>query len=81
MRYKIHAGIAVVGLTIALALPTIATTSAANAIAVNTAGGTAPKLGEIVNYKFSTPPMNSGGLKDLADLHGRPVLIEFWGTH
>lgn len=40
----------------------------------------APADGEIVDYKFRTPPMNSFGLKSLAELRGRPLLIEFWGT-
>ncbi len=81
MRHQIHAGIAIVGWTLALTLPPIATASPANAIAINTSGGKAPAAGEIVNHKFSTPPMNAGGVKELADLRGRPLLIEFWGTH
>ena len=72
MRTQIHAGIAAVGLTLALALPSIATAPAA--------GDGAPAPGEIVNHTFSTSPMNSGGLKSLAELRGRPVLIEFWGV-
>ncbi|MEO6709084.1 MAG: hypothetical protein ABI054_02085 [Planctomycetota bacterium] len=79
MRTKIHAGIAAVALTFAFALPTIATTPAGSAVAA-LPGGSAPELGSIVNHTFSTPPMNSGGLKDLTELRGRPVLIEYWGT-
>ncbi len=33
------------------------------------------------DYQFQTPPVNSLGLKSLAELRGKPVLIEFWGTH
>jgi hypothetical protein len=32
------------------------------------------------NYTFRTPPANSQGMKSLADLRGKPVLIDFWGT-
>ena len=35
---------------------------------------------ERAEYTFRTPPLNSMGVKTLADLRGRPVLIEFWGT-
>lgn len=44
----------------------------------------APRLatseGEAKTYTFRTPPANSQGLKSLADLRGKPVLIDFWGT-
>lgn len=40
----------------------------------------APGDGEVIDFKFRTPPMNSYGIKSLAELRGRPLLIEFWGT-
>jgi ABC-type nitrate/sulfonate/bicarbonate transport system substrate-binding protein len=83
MRTQLHAGIALVGLTLALALPTIASTTP---VRTNDAGLSedpppAPAVGTLVEHKFSVSPMNSAGVKDLADLRGRPVLIEFWGVH
>jgi hypothetical protein len=36
--------------------------------------------GESTNYKFSAAPVNSMGVKSMADLLGKPVLIDFWGT-
>lgn len=72
MRIKLLAGTALVGLTLALALPT-------NAVTPGLRYG-APELGAIVDHTFRTSPMNSNGMKSLADLRGRPVLIEFWGT-
>jgi hypothetical protein len=36
--------------------------------------------GESTSYKFSAPPVNSMGVKSMADLLGKPVLIDFWGT-
>ena len=81
MRNQIHAGLALVALTFALAAPTIATTFAANAVGASVGGDVAPADGDIVSYKFHTSPLNSGGLTDLADLRGRPLLIEYWGTH
>ncbi len=39
-----------------------------------------PEVGSVIDFKFSTPPLNSDGMKSLAELRGRPVLIEFWGT-
>ncbi len=80
MRTLIYAGIAAVGLTAMLALPTIATNSTFNTAAPSAITGGAPDAGDIIDHKFATPPMNSGGLSTLADLRGRPLLIEFWGT-
>jgi hypothetical protein len=36
---------------------------------------------EVVAYKFSKPPVNSLGITSMEDLRGKPVLIDFWGTH
>ncbi len=80
MRTMIHAGIAASLLTATLALPTIASNSTSISVAPSAVGGGAPEVGEIVEHKFGTPPMNSGGLSSLADFRGRPLLIEFWGT-
>lgn len=35
---------------------------------------------EVVEYAFREPPVNSAGIGSLADLRGKPVLIDFWGT-
>ena len=32
-------------------------------------------------YKFREPPLNSLGLKSLADLRGKPIVIDFWGRN
>ena len=39
------------------------------------------KLGTRPSYTFSSPLLNGLGVKSLADLQGRPVMVEFWGTH
>lgn len=36
--------------------------------------------GAKVDYRFSTPPVNAAGITSLAELRGKPVLIDFWGT-
>ena len=36
--------------------------------------------GESASYTFRTPPVNSMGVKSMAELRGKPVLIDFWGT-
>jgi len=36
---------------------------------------------EGTRYTFSKAPANSMGVKGMADLRGKPVLIDFWGTH
>jgi hypothetical protein len=39
-----------------------------------------PAEGSVVDYRFSTAPVNAMGIKSLADLRGKPVLVDFWGT-
>jgi hypothetical protein len=36
--------------------------------------------GEPVSHTFREPPVNSLGIRSLAELRGKPVLIDFWGT-
>lgn len=35
---------------------------------------------EANDYTFREPPVNALGVAGLADLRGKPVLIDFWGT-
>ncbi len=48
--------------------------------------GLAPRIasaqagGEGSGYTFQEAPVNSMGVKGMADLRGKPVLIDFWGT-
>ena len=37
-------------------------------------------VGDTPTYAFRTPPLGSLGLTDLAELQGKPLLVEFWGT-
>ena len=37
-------------------------------------------VGDTPTYAFRTPPLNSLGLTNLAELQGKPLLVEFWGT-
>jgi hypothetical protein len=49
--------------------------------AVLTAGNaTGTGSGEEASYTFSKPPVGSLGVQSLAELRGKPVLIDFWGT-
>jgi hypothetical protein len=41
----------------------------------------AVKVGDVPAYTFSNPLMNGQGVKSLADLQGRPVMVDFWGVH
>lgn len=74
MRHLLTASFALAGLALLLAAPSAAR---AGAIAI---GEGAPAIGDVVSYKFRTPPMNSAGATELADFRGRPLLIEYWGT-
>jgi hypothetical protein len=37
-------------------------------------------VGEKVDYKFRQAPVNAMGVTGFADLRGKPVLVDFWGT-
>jgi hypothetical protein len=39
----------------------------------------APVLG--AEYSFREPPLNSLGIKSLAELRGKPIVIDFWGKN
>jgi ABC-type nitrate/sulfonate/bicarbonate transport system substrate-binding protein len=39
------------------------------------------KVGDKMSYTFNQPLLNGQGVKTLADLQGKPVVVEFWGTH
>lgn len=39
------------------------------------------KVGAKMSYSWQKPLTNGQGVKSLADLKGRPVVVEFWGTH
>ena len=40
----------------------------------------APRAGDSTSYTFQMAPVNSLGVKGMADLRGKPVRIDFWGT-
>ncbi|MEZ5978158.1 MAG: hypothetical protein R3F34_08075 [Planctomycetota bacterium] len=37
--------------------------------------------GEHASHTFAKEPVNARALASLEDFKGRPVLVEFWGTH
>ena len=37
-------------------------------------------VGDTPVYKFRQAPVNALGVTSLADLHGKPVVVDFWGT-
>jgi len=37
-------------------------------------------VGDTVDYKFRQAPVNALGIASFADLRGKPVLVDFWGT-
>ena len=45
-----------------------------------TLGAGASVGGDSTSYKFTVAPVHSMGKKSMADLRGKPVLIDFWGT-
>ena len=42
-------------------------------------GGNA-SVGTAVSHEFRSPLLGGMGLRSLSELHGKPVLVEFWGT-
>jgi len=57
---------------LSLALPTFASLATAGD------GGEAP--GAVQDHTFREPPVGAPGVRSLAELRGRPVLVDFWGT-
>lgn len=76
MRQLLTASLALGGLALLLAVQPAATAN----VPAPLLGGEAPEIGTVIDYKFSTPPMNSSGATELSAFRGRPLLIEFWGT-
>jgi hypothetical protein len=37
--------------------------------------------GAKVEYKFRSAPVNALGIASMADLRGKPVMIDFWGKN
>ncbi len=37
--------------------------------------------GEKVDFSFREAPINAAGIKGMADLRGKPILIDFWGKN
>ena len=38
------------------------------------------KTGDVPQYTWRTPLVNGMGVTSLEELHGKPVLLDFWGT-
>lgn len=43
-------------------------------------GHSSASAGDSKNFRFQKAPVNSMGVKSMAELRGKPVLIDFWGT-
>ena len=50
-------------------------------VAANGANAQVANVGDRPKYTWQEPMLNGQGVKSLADMQGRPVLVEFWGTH
>jgi len=46
---------------------------------LTSSAGTEPSTA--VEYSFRNLPLNSLGIKSLAELRGKPVIIDFWGKN
>lgn len=55
---------------------TVTVLAAASALAAQSAD-----VGSKVSYQFREAPMNAQGVRSLADLQGKPTIIEFWGIN
>lgn len=62
-----------------LAFPALAALPLAIA-AASTAPADGVEVGEQVDYTFRSPIVGAMGEASLSDFHGKPVLIDFWGT-
>ena len=53
---------------------------AALCVAFASAGDSHAAAGDSGSYRFQKAPVNSMRVKSMAELRGKPVLIDFWGT-
>ncbi len=37
--------------------------------------------GDVPNFQLGSQSYNTMGAKEAADFRGKPVLVEYWGTH
>mgnify|MGYP001374159051 CR=1 FL=1 len=63
-----------------LLVPVVAASLALSGLALLRSAVPTEAVGAKVDYRFSTAPVNALGLKSLAELRGKPVLVDFWGT-
>lgn len=61
-------------------LTSLALLAGALTMLASPAGAQAAEVGAKPNYSFRETPTNGMGIKNLKELRGKPVLIEFWGT-
>jgi hypothetical protein len=64
-------------MNIATKLAAVGATLAGVALLLANATG----AGDSANYKFSKSPVNAMGVQGIADLRGKPILIDFWGEN
>lgn len=38
------------------------------------------QVGDVIEFTFQSEPAGRAGVASMADLRGKPVLIDFWGT-
>jgi hypothetical protein len=51
------------------------------ASALGTSSSAPVALGTEGDYSFRESPLNSLGVKSLAELRGKPIVIDFWGRN
>ena len=52
----------------------------ASLLALSTHVAARPAGGGAIEHTFKQAPVNALGVTSMADLRGKPVLIDFWGT-
>lgn len=40
-----------------------------------------PEQGSPIDYSFRESPLNALGIKSMAELRGKPTVIDFWGRN
>jgi hypothetical protein len=64
-----------------LSLLSIAVASVVVVVGALLTSSAALEGGGIVEYKFSSPPLHALGIQSMAELRGKPVVIDFWGRN
>ncbi|MBL8858344.1 MAG: hypothetical protein JNL28_07575 [Planctomycetes bacterium] len=62
-------------------LSSVAVAAVACTLWLDASMAAAPAAPLALDYTFRESPLNGNGLKSMAELRGKPIIIDFWGKN